>query len=149
VSEEAPRDIRTAKARLRLVKRLAPGGPSNPRVAQNLSVATPQRTPRMGLRNERAHQGEARTTPRLISPDDAIGLGLRAQAMMALALLTPQERLVLQQRFGVGESSELPVIDPHQQIALTAEQILFIEATALRKLRQPSRLGGRRRVDCG
>ncbi len=70
------------------------------------------------------------------SPDAVISRRLQEQTRVALATLTPRERFVLQLRFGITQVGDQPqeMIDD----VLTPDQMAFIEATALRKLRHPS-----------
>ena len=73
----------------------------------------------------------------LISSSDAvISRRLQEQTRVVLATLTPRERLVLRLRFGIAQTGN----QPQEKIddVLTPDQIAFIEATALRKLRHPS-----------
>ena len=77
---------------------------------------------------------------RLISlPDAAINSRLQEQTRAVLASLTPRERQVLGMRFGIPRMDDLDLENPDLPCGLTDEEILLIEAKALRKLRQPRR----------
>ncbi len=54
-------------------------------------------------------------------------------------LLTPRERLVLQLRFGLGDSHVYPLERIGQDLGLTRERVRQIEAQALKKLRTAAR----------
>ena len=56
-----------------------------------------------------------------------------------LKTLTPREEKVIRMRFGIGERSDHTLEEVGQDFAVTRERIRQIEATALRKLRHPSR----------
>jgi DNA-directed RNA polymerase sigma subunit (sigma70/sigma32) len=73
---------------------------------------------------------------RLISSHDAaISKRLQEQTQAVLGMLSPRERLVLRLRFGISQvGDQLEAIDE----MLTPDQMAFIEAMALRKLRHPS-----------
>jgi DNA-directed RNA polymerase sigma subunit (sigma70/sigma32) len=82
----------------------------------------------------------------LISSSDAvISRRLQEQTRVVLATLTPRERLVLRLRFGIAQTGN----QPQEKIddVLTPDQIAFIEATALRKLRHPSQAARLRSVE--
>ena len=53
--------------------------------------------------------------------------------------LTPRERRVLQLRFGLIDGHQRTLDEVGKRIGVTRERIRQIEATALRKLRHPSR----------
>jgi RNA polymerase primary sigma factor len=74
---------------------------------------------------------------RLISSyDTAISRRLQEQTRVVLAMLTPRERLVIRLRFGIAQGGDQPLEKISEM--LTPDQVAFIEATALRKLRHPS-----------
>jgi DNA-directed RNA polymerase sigma subunit (sigma70/sigma32) len=77
--------------------------------------------------------------PLLSPPDAAISMKLREQTRMVLSMLTPTEQRVLQMRFGIGETRGHSVEEIGRRFVLAHEQILLIEARALRKLRHPTR----------
>lgn len=82
----------------------------------------------------------------LISLSDAvISRRLQEQTRIVLATLTPREQLVLRLRFGIAQTGD----QPQEKIddVLTPDQMAFIEATALRKLRHPSPGARLRSVD--
>jgi RNA polymerase primary sigma factor len=53
------------------------------------------------------------------------------------SVLTPRERLVLQLRFGLGNSQAHPLEQVGHKLGITRERVRQIEAGALAKLRQP------------
>jgi RNA polymerase primary sigma factor len=72
--------------------------------------------------------------------DDAAGRALlREQVRQALDSLTPRERKVLELRFGLDRTESLTLSEIGDALGVTRERIRQIEATALRKLRHPSR----------
>ncbi len=64
---------------------------------------------------------------------------LREQVHEALLTLTPRERRVIECRYGLHGDSEATLTAIGREIGLTRERIRQIEASALRKLRHPSR----------
>jgi RNA polymerase primary sigma factor len=71
---------------------------------------------------------------RLISCLDAvISRKLHEQTQIALASLTSCEQRVLRLRFGITQTGNQPLDEMDEM--LTPDQMAFIEATALRKLR--------------
>jgi RNA polymerase primary sigma factor len=56
-----------------------------------------------------------------------------------LATLRPRERRVVQLRFGLVDDEPRTLEEVGRRMGLTRERIRQIEATALRKLRHPSR----------
>jgi RNA polymerase primary sigma factor len=87
-----------------------------------------------------------RDEERLISSRDAaISNRLQEQTRAVLATLSPREQLVLRVRFGISQIPDQPpeTIDE----MLTPDQMAFIEAMALRKLRHPSQGARLRSVD--
>lgn len=76
--------------------------------------------------------------PRLV----VAAAGTLAQVRRVLLALTPREEAALRVRFGIGEPSESGApahADGAQDFEVTRERIRPIEASALRKLRHPSR----------
>jgi RNA polymerase primary sigma factor len=72
--------------------------------------------------------------------DDAAGRALlKEQVRLALDSLTPRERRVLELRFGLDRTESLTLSEIGDALGVTRERIRQIEATALRKLRHPSR----------
>ena len=53
------------------------------------------------------------------------------------SVLTPREQLVLQLRFGLGNSQAHPLEQVGRELGITRERVRQIEAGALAKLRQP------------
>ena len=83
---------------------------------------------------------------RLISSRDAaISKRLQEQTRAALGTLSPREQLVLRLRFGISQISD----QRYKMIGgmLTPDQMAFIEAMALRKLRHPRQGARLRSVD--
>jgi len=73
------------------------------------------------------------------SPEDiATTQTLKDEVQRVLeAVLTPRERLVLQLRFGLGNSQAHPLEQVGRVLGITRERVRQIEAGALAKLRQP------------
>jgi RNA polymerase primary sigma factor len=69
---------------------------------------------------------------------------LSEQTRKVLATLTPREEKILRLRFGIDEKADHTLEEVGQSFVLTRERIRQIEATALRKLRHPSRSRGLR-----
>ena len=73
---------------------------------------------------------------RLISARDAaISRRLKEQTRAVLETLSRREQLVLRLRFGIGQIGDQPLETIDEM--LTSDQMAFIEAMALRKLRHP------------
>jgi RNA polymerase primary sigma factor len=78
----------------------------------------------------------------IISPSDTvISLDLKEHMASMLKTLTPREERIIKMRFGLEDGSERTLEEVGQSFAVTRERIRQIEATALRKLRHPSRSG--------
>ncbi len=76
----------------------------------------------------------------VVSPMKMINkMNLQAQMARVLHTLRPREKKVVKLRFGLEDGRERTLGDVGRFFALTRERIRQIEATALRKLRQPSR----------
>ncbi|MBI4527418.1 MAG: sigma-70 family RNA polymerase sigma factor [Deltaproteobacteria bacterium] len=76
------------------------------------------------------------------SPDPEkmlIGVNLREKIGRILLTLTPREEKIVRMRFGIKEKSEHTLEETGRVFGVTRERIRQIEATALRKLRQPHR----------
>ena len=71
--------------------------------------------------------------------DTVLGLDLRQQTESVLGTLTPREREVIRMRFGLQDGGEPTLSEVGQTFAVTRERIRQIEASALHKLREPSR----------
>jgi len=82
--------------------------------------------------------GQSASPPPLLSSPDAAISNLREQTSMVLSMLTGEQR-VLQMRFGIGEVHAHSIEEIGRRFVLPREQILLIEARALRKLRHPAR----------
>jgi RNA polymerase primary sigma factor len=89
---------------------------------------------------EDSHLGDFIEDKNAILPIDAVTQSnLRETTTRTLALLTPREERVLRMRFGIGMNTENTLEQVGQQFSLSRERIRQIEATALRKLKHPSR----------
>src|SRR5690606_24134706 len=75
--------------------------------------------------------------------DAAIQSNLRETTTRVLASLTPREERVLRMRFGIGMNTDHTLGEVGREFSVTRERSRPLEATALRKLKQPS--GSRRR----
>jgi RNA polymerase primary sigma factor len=75
----------------------------------------------------------------LAPPDAATHLLLQEQVATVLGSLTGRERRVLQLRFGLEDGRARTLEEVGKEFNLTRERIRQIEASALRKLRHPSR----------
>jgi RNA polymerase primary sigma factor len=64
---------------------------------------------------------------------------LREQVKIALAVLSPREREVMEMRFGLLDGKDHTLEEVGQAFNVTRERIRQIEAKALRKLRHPTR----------
>ncbi len=80
---------------------------------------------------------EDRYSPKPV--DQAMDSHLHAQMRKALATLPPRQEKVIRMRFGVGETRDYTLEELGEKFSLTRERIRQIEATALRRLRSPSR----------
>jgi RNA polymerase primary sigma factor len=79
--------------------------------------------------------------PKGYSPiNDAIDHNLMEQTAEVLKNLTPREEAIVRLRFGIGHKSESTLEEVGKRFQVTRERIRQIEARALRKLRQPSRI---------
>jgi RNA polymerase primary sigma factor len=89
---------------------------------------------------EDSHLGDFVEDREAVSPSDAASLTmLRLEVELVLDSLTPRERRVLQLRFGLIDDHQCTLEEVGRRIGVTRERIRQIEATALRKLRHPSR----------
>lgn len=76
----------------------------------------------------------------LASPEELVAeREMKGLVSEALGTLTPREAKVLCLRFGIGWGSDMTLEQAGAQFELTRERIRQIEATALRKMRHPSR----------
>ena len=80
---------------------------------------------------------EDRHSPKPV--DQAMDAHLHAQIRKALATLPPRQEKVIRMRFGVGEARDYTLEELGDKFSVTRERIRQIEATALRRLRSPSR----------
>ena len=77
----------------------------------------------------------------IVSPFDAvINIPLKDQAATVLRTLTPREEEIIRMRFGIGDGTERTLEEVGQRFSVSRERIRQIEAKALRKLRQSSRV---------
>ena len=76
---------------------------------------------------------------RTISPPYAAALryDARRQVGKALGVLTPKEEYIIKKRFGIGFAKGHTLEEISEDFGVTRERIRQIEASALRKLRQP------------
>ena len=89
---------------------------------------------------EDSYLGDIIEDRQAVSPAEAVmSLSLKEQTDNALRTLTRREETVIRMRFGVGDGIEHTLKEVGQNFAVTREWIRQIEATALRKLRRPSR----------
>ena len=65
---------------------------------------------------------------------------LKEQLMSVLETLTPREQKVIRLRYGLDDSHPRTLEEVGREFNVTRERIRQIEAKALRKLRQPSKL---------
>jgi RNA polymerase primary sigma factor len=87
-----------------------------------------------------SHLSDLIEDPAAVSPAEAIiNVDLKEQTARVLRTLTPREEKIVKMRFGLEDGSEHTLEEVGRSFALTRERIRQIEATALRKLRQPSR----------
>ncbi len=71
--------------------------------------------------------------------EDTAKNNLIAQTRKVLATLTPREEKVVRMRFGIGEQTDYTLEQVGQSFSVTRERIRQIEATAIKKLRHPTR----------
>jgi RNA polymerase primary sigma factor len=89
---------------------------------------------------EDSHLGDFIEDKQAIAPAEAAGFTMmRTDVEDILSTLTPQERRVIQLRFGLINDEPLTLEQVGKRFGLTRERIRQIEAKALRKLRHPSR----------
>ena len=89
-----------------------------------------------------SHLGDFIKDSAVLAPDEAaINVNLKEQTALVLHTLTPREEKIMKMRFGLEDDSEHTLEEVGRAFAVTRERIRQIEATALRKLRQPSRSG--------
>ena len=77
------------------------------------------------------------------SPDPeetVMDLNLQEETQRILTTLTPREEKIIRMRFGISEKAEYTLEETGKVFGVTRERIRQIEATALRKLRQPQRI---------
>ena len=87
-----------------------------------------------------SHLGEFIEDRAVISPAEAvINVNLKEQTANVLHTLTRREEKIIKMRFGLEDGSEHTLEEVGRWFAVTRERIRQIEATALRKLRHPSR----------
>ena len=90
--------------------------------------------------DEDSHLGDFIEDANIDSPvDSATGEGLKEATTDVLSGLTAREAKVLRMRFGINMNTDHTLEEVGKQFDVTRERIRQIEATALRKLRHPSR----------
>ena len=89
--------------------------------------------------DEEQELGDVLADTESASPEDiATTQTLKDEVQRVLeSVLTPRERLVLQLRFGLGNSQAHPLEQAGRELGITRERVRQIEAGALAKLRQP------------
>jgi RNA polymerase primary sigma factor len=89
--------------------------------------------------DEEQELGDVLADTESASPEDiATTQTLKDEVQRVLeSVLTPRERLVLQLRFGLGNSQAHPLEQVGRELGITRERVRQIEAGALAKLRQP------------
>jgi RNA polymerase primary sigma factor len=89
--------------------------------------------------DEEQELGDVLADTESASPEDiATTQTLKDEVQRVLeSVLTPRERLVLQLRFGLGNSQAHPLEQVGRELGITRERVRQIEAGALEKLRQP------------
>ncbi len=90
--------------------------------------------------DEEQELGDVLADTESASPEDiAITQTLKDEVQRVLeSVLTPRERLVLQLRFGLGNSQAHPLEQVGRKLGITRERVRQIEERALAKLRQPA-----------
>ncbi len=124
--EELASELDMPPERVSEIQRIAP---------EPLSLETP-----IG-EQEDSHLGDFIEDERSVSPPDvASNKVLREQLDAVLETLSPRERDVLRMRYGLDDGWPRTLEEVGQHFEVTRERIRQIEAKALKKLRQPSRL---------
>jgi RNA polymerase primary sigma factor len=91
-------------------------------------------------KEEDARLEEFVADPTAVSPlDSAMSGNLREHTAEVLKTLTPREEQIVRMRFGIGEDPKRTLEEVGRSFNVTRERIRQIEATAMRKLRDPSR----------
>jgi RNA polymerase primary sigma factor len=89
---------------------------------------------------EDSHLGDFIEDKQLVAPPDAASTTMFHNELEdILATLRPRERRVIQLRFGLIDDHPRTLEEVGRRMGLTRERIRQIEASALRKLRHPSR----------
>ena len=85
-------------------------------------------------------RGDLLTDTQAVAPDNlAIQTAQHTAIADEIDTLTPRERLIIQQRFGLTGDEPQTLEDIGITLGITRERVRQIEAVALRKLRHPSR----------
>ena len=89
---------------------------------------------------EDSHLGDFIVDKKIMSPSDAtISMNLAEQTRKILSTLTPREEKVLRMRFGISERGIYSSEREKDHLEINRERNKQLEATAVRKLRNPSR----------
>jgi RNA polymerase primary sigma factor len=114
----------------------------SPERVRELSQVLPQPISLDGFVGE---DGDTRLSD-VVADEDAVNLEAAAEYRMladrvrdTLMTLSPRERRVIQRRFGLDDDQEQTLTAIGREIGVTRERIRQIEASALKKLRHPSR----------
>jgi RNA polymerase primary sigma factor len=84
--------------------------------------------------------GDLIAAPNTVDPHAAAeASALREFVVEAISALSPREERILRMRFGIGGMTEHTLEEVGQTFGVTRERIRQIEATALKKLRHPTR----------
>ena len=90
--------------------------------------------------DEDSHLGDFIEDKNILAPEDAaLTSGLTGATESILNSLTERESKVIRMRFGIGLNTDHTLEEVGKQFDVTRERIRQIEATALRKMRHPTR----------
>ncbi len=89
---------------------------------------------------EDSHLGDFIEDKNIMSPSEAtISMNLAEHTRNILSTLTPREEKVLRMRFGIGERADYTLEEEMDNLDKAMERTRQIDATALRRVRNPSR----------
>ncbi|MCX5857278.1 MAG: RNA polymerase sigma factor RpoD [Deltaproteobacteria bacterium] len=89
---------------------------------------------------EDSHLGDFIEDKKIISPSEAtISMDLAEQTRKILSTLTPREEKVLRMRFGISERTDYVSEKRQETLELMKDRLRPVEASTVRKLRNPSR----------